>query len=148
MEEVSAKRGTAIERSKDNKYFVEFLAYQKKEIANNPEKYEGVAEDDDVCFLEYMTKKYFKDNIVGSIIKAIIGLAVLIAARFIFKAGASGIVSIVAILMFLFGIVYLPVGLFLMFSNMSCLKHYKDYSASREDPFMDKLILYYNDAGK
>ncbi len=32
MDEGSAKVGTAIEHSKNNKYFVEFVEYQKKQI--------------------------------------------------------------------------------------------------------------------
>ena len=143
MEE-SAKIGTCVEHSRNNKYFVEFVEYQEKQKAKNPAAYEGVNLEDDGAFLAYMTKKYFKDNILLSLGKVIFGIAILIVARLILAKGGSSSSNLIAIALFIIGIFFAPAGLFFMFSNLSCLKHYKDYVTSRDDPFMDKVIKFYS----
>ena len=142
--EDSAKIGTCVEHSRNNKYFVEFVEYQKKQKEKNPAAFEGVNLEDDVMFLSYMTKKYFKDNILLSVAKVVFGLGLLIIARIIFAHGAGSSMNIAAIGIFIIGLFFVPAGLFFMFSNISCLKHYKDYVTSRDDPFMDKVIKFYS----
>ena len=142
--EDSAKIGTCVEHSRNNKYFVEFVEYQEKQKEKNPAAFEGVNLEDDVMFLSYMTKKYFKDNILLSVAKVVFGLALLIIARMIFARGAGSSMNIAAIGIFIIGLFFAPAGLFFMFSNISCLKHYKDYVTSRDDPFMDKVIKFYS----
>ena len=143
MEE-SAKIGTCVEHSRNNKYFVEFVEFQEKQKAKNPAAFEGVNLEDDGAFLAYMTKKYFKDNILLSLGKVIFGIAILIVARLILAKGGSSSSNLIAIALFIIGIFFAPAGLFFMFSNLSCLKHYKDYVTSRDDPFMDKVIKFYS----
>ena len=142
--EDSAKIGTCVEHSRNNKYFVEFVEYQEKKKAKNPAAYEGVNLEVDVMFLSYMTRKYFKDNIWLSAARIAFGIAMLIAARLIISHGASSGMNIVAIGLFMLGLFFAPAGLFFLFSNMSCLKHYKDYVTNRDDPFMDKVIKFYS----
>ena len=142
--EDSAKIGTCVEHSRNNKYFVEFVEYQEKQKAKNPAAYEGVNLEDDGAFLSYMTKKYFKDNIWASVAKVVLGIALLITARIILARGAGSTMNLVAIGVFIVGLFFAPAGLFFMFSNISCLKHYKDYVTSRDDPFMDKVIKFYS----
>lgn len=142
--EDSAKIGTCVEHSRNNKYFVEFVDYQEKQKLKNPDAYEGVDLEDDGAFLAYMTRKYFKDNIVASVVKVIFGIVILIIARIILAKGGDSTSNLIAIAMFIVGLFFAPAGLFFMFSNMSCLKHYKDYVTSRDDPFMDKVIKYYS----
>ena len=143
MEE-SAKIGTCVEHSRNNKYFVEFVEYQEKQKAKNPAAFEGVNLEDDGLFLAYMTKKYFKDNMLVCILKTVLGLALLIAARFILARGAGSTMNLVAIGVFIVGLFFAPAGVFLFFSNLSCYRHYKDYVTGRDDPFMDKVIKYYS----
>ena len=81
--EDSAKIGTCVEHSRNNKYFVEFVEHQEKLKAKNPAAYEGVNLEDDGAFLAYMTRKYFKDNMLASILKIIIGIALLVTAKII-----------------------------------------------------------------
>ena len=142
--EDSAKIGTCVEHSRNNKYFVEFVEHQEKLKAKNPAAYEGVNLEDDGAFLAYMTKKYFKDNIWLSVAKVVFGIAVIVAARLIISHGAGSTMNIAAIGLFILGLFFAPAGLFFMFSNISCLKHYKDYVTSRDDPFMDKVIKFYS----
>ena len=143
MEE-SAKIGTCVEHSRNNKYFVEFVEYQEKQKAKNPAAFEGVNLEDDGLFLAYMTKKYFKDNMLVCILKTVLGLALLIAARFILARGAGSTMNLVAIGVFIVGLFFAPAGVFLFFSNLSCYRHYKDYVTGRDDPFMDKIIKFYS----
>ena len=70
--------------------------------------------------------------------------ALLITARIILARGAGSTMNLVAIGVFIVGLFFAPAGLFFMFSNISCLKHYKDYVTSRDDPFMDKVIKFYS----
>ena len=142
--EDSAKIGTCVEHSRSNKYFVEFVEYQEKQKAENPAAYEGINLEDDVMFLSYMTRKYFRDNIWLSIAKVVFGLVIIIIANIILTRGAGSGMNIVAIGLFILGIFFAPAGLFFLFSNISCLKHYKDYVTSRDDPFMDKVIKFYS----
>ena len=118
MEE-SAKIGTCVEHSRNNKYFVEFVEYQEKQKAKNPAAYEGVNLEDDGAFLAYMTKKYFKDNMLSCILRTIIGLALLIAAKIILGRGAGSTMNLVAIGVFIVGLFFAPAGIFLFFSNKS-----------------------------
>ena len=143
MEE-SAKIGTCVEHSRNNKYFVEFVEYQEKQKEKNPEAFEGVNLEDDGAFLAYMTKKYFKDNIWSSVVKVIFGIILLVVARVIFARGAGSTMNILAIGVFIIGLFFAPAGLFFFFSNLSCYKHYKDYVTGRDDPFMDKVIKFYS----
>ena len=76
MEE-SAKIGTCVEHSRNNKYFVEFVEEREKQKAKNPAAFEGVNLEDDGAFLAYMTRRYFKDNIIASIVKIVIGIAII-----------------------------------------------------------------------
>lgn len=145
MEE-SAKIGTAVEHSRNNKYFVEFVEYQTKLIEKNPEKYKDVNPEDDVLFLSYMTKKYFKDNIWSNLLKIIIGIAVFVVALILFRKGGSSATNILSIALFIFTIFAVPASIFFFFSNLSCYKHYQDYVTGRDDPFMDKICKYYDDA--
>ena len=142
--EDSAKIGTCVEHSRNNKYFVEFVEYQEKQKAKNPAAFEGVNLEDDGLFLAYMTKKYFKDNMLVCILKTVLGLALLIAARFILARGAGSTMNLVAIGVFIVGLFFAPAGVFLFFSNLTCYRHYKDYVTGRDDPFMDKVIKYYS----
>ena len=142
--EDSAKIGTCVEHSRNNKFFVEFVEYQEKQKAKNPEAYEGVNLEDDGAFLAYMTRKYFKDNILASIAKVVFGIVILVIARIILAKGGDSTSNLVAIALFITGLFFAPAGLFFMFSNISCLKHYKDYVTSRDDPFMDKVIKFYS----
>ena len=142
--EDSAKIGTCVEHSRNNKYFVEFVEYQEKQKAKNPEAYEGVNLEDDGAFLAYMTRKYFKDNILASIAKVVFGIVILVIARIILAKGGDSTSNLIAIALFIIGLFFAPAGLFFMFSNISCLKHYKDYVTSRDDPFMDKVIKFYS----
>ena len=144
MEE-SAKIGTAVEHSKNNKYFVEFVEYQTKLIEKNPEQYKDVNPEDDILFLSYMTKKYFKDNIWVNVGKIALGVVILIAAGILFRKGGSSFTNIVAIGLFIFGLFEAPAGVFFVFSNISCYKHYRDYVTGRDDPFMDKICKFYDD---
>jgi hypothetical protein len=142
--EDSAKIGTCVEHSRNNKYFVEFVEFQEKQKAKNPAAYEGVNLEDDGAFLAYMTKKYFKDNVFSSIIKIILGIVILIAARILLARGGNSTTNIIAIALFIGGLFLAPSGLIFMISNLNCYKHYKDYVTSRDDPFMDKVIKYYS----
>ena len=142
--EDSAKIGTCVEHSRNNKYFVEFVEHQEKLKAKNPAAYEGVNLEDDGAFLTYMTRKYFKDNIWLSVAKVVFGIAVIVAARLIISHGAGSTMNIAAIGLFILGLFFAPAGIFFFFSNISCLKHYKDYVTSRDDPFMDKVIKFYS----
>ena len=142
--EDSAKIGTCVEHSRNNKFFVEFVEYQEKQKAKNPEAYEGVNLEDDGAFLAYMTRKYFKDNILASIAKVVFGIVILVIARIILAKGGDSTSNLIAIALFIIGLFFAPAGLFFMFSNISCLKHYKDYVTSRDDPFMDKVIKFYS----
>ena len=142
--EDSAKIGTCVEHSRNNKFFVEFVEYQEKQKAKNPEAYEGVNLEEDGAFLAYMTRKYFKDNILASIAKVVFGIVILVIARIILAKGGDSTSNLIAIALFIIGLFFAPAGLFFMFSNISCLKHYKDYVTSRDDPFMDKVIKFYS----
>ena len=142
--EDSAKIGTCVEHSRNNKYFVEFVEHQEKLKAKNPAAFEGVNLEDDGVFLAYMTRRYFKDNIISSLIKVIIGIAIIVVARILIARGLSSIMNILAIGLFIAGIFFAPAGLIFFFSNLNCYKHYKDYVTSRDDPFMDKVIKYYS----
>ena len=142
--EDSAKIGTCVEHSRNNKYFVEFVEYQEKQKAKNPAAFEGVDLEDDGAFLAYMTRKYFKDNILTSIAKVVFGIVIIVIARIILAKGGDSTSNLVAIALFIIGLFFAPAGLFFMFSNISCLKHYKDYVTSRDDPFMDKVIKFYS----
>ena len=142
--EDSAKIGTCVEHSRNNKYFVEFVEHQEKLKAKNPAAYEGVNLEDDGAFLAYMTRKYFKDNMLASIMKIVIGLALLVAAKIILGRGAGSTMNLVAIGVFIVGLFFAPAGVFFFFSNFSCYRHYKDYVTGRDDPFMDKIIKFYS----
>ena len=142
--EDSAKIGTCVEHSRNNKYFVEFVEHQEKLKAKNPAAFEGVNLEDDGAFLAYMTRKYFKDNMLASIMKIVIGLALLVAAKIILGRGAGSTMNLVAIGVFIVGLFFAPTGVFLFFSNLSCYRHYKDYVTGRDDPFMDKIIKFYS----
>ena len=111
MEE-SAKIGTCVEHSRNNKYFVEFVEHQEKLKAQNPAAYEGVNLEDDGAFLAYMTRKYFKDNMIASILKIIIGIALLVAAKIILGRGAGSTMNLVAIGVFIVGLFFAPAGVF------------------------------------
>ena len=143
MEE-SAKIGTCVEHSRNNKYFVEFVEFQEKQKAKNPAAYEGVNLEDDGAFLAYMTRKYFKDNVIASIIKIVIGIAVIIVSRILIARGGSSTMNILSIGLFILGIFIAPAGLIFFFSNFNCYRHYKDYVTGRDDPFMDKVIKFYS----
>ena len=143
MEE-SAKIGTCVEHSRNNKYFVEFVEHQEKLKAKNPAAFEGVNLEDDVMFLSYMTRKYFKDNIIASVFKIIIGIAIIIVALILIGKGGSSTMNIVSIGLFIVGIFFAPAGLIFFFSNLNCYRHYKDYVTGRDDPFMDKVIKFYS----
>ncbi len=142
--EDSAKIGTCVEHSRNNKYFVEFVEEREKQKAKNPAAFEGVNLEDDGAFLAYMTRRYFKDNIVASIVKVIIGLAVIIVARILISRGGSSTMNILSIGLFILGIFLAPAGLIFFFSNLNCYKHYRDYVTGRDDPFMDKVIKFYS----
>ena len=142
--EDSAKIGTCVEHSRNNKYFVEFVEHQEKLKAKNPAAFEGVNLEDDGAFLAYMTRKYFKDNMIASILKIIIGIALLVAAKIILGRGAGSTMNLVAIGVFIVGLFFAPAGVFFFFSNLSCYRHYKDYVTGRDDPFMDKVIKFYS----
>ena len=142
--EDSAKIGTCVEHSRNNKYFVEFVEEREKQKAKNPAAFEGVNLEDDGAFLAYMTRRYFKDNIVASIVKVVIGLAVIIVARILISRGGSSTMNILSIGLFILGIFLAPAGLIFFFSNLNCYKHYRDYVTGRDDPFMDKVIKFYS----
>ena len=142
--EDSAKIGTCVEHSRNNKYFVEFVEHQEKLKAKNPAAFEGVNLEDDGSFLAYMTRKYFKDNIFSSIVKVIIGIAIIIVSRILIAKGGSSTMNIVSIGLFIVGIFLAPSGLIFFFSNLNCYRHYKDYVTGRDDPFMDKVIKFYS----
>ena len=116
--EDSAKIGTCVEHSRNNKYFVEFVEHQEKLKAKNPAAYEGVNLEDDGAFLAYMTRKYFKDNMLASIMKIVIGLALLVAAKIILGRGAGSTMNLVAIGVFIVGLFFAPAGVFFFFSNL------------------------------
>ena len=142
--EDSAKIGTCVEHSRNNKYFVEFVEHQEKLKAKNPAAFEGVNLEDDGVFLAYMTRRYFKDNIISSLIKVIIGIAIIVVARILIARGLSSTMNILAIGLFIAGIFFAPAGLIFFFSNLNCYRHYKDYVTGRDDPFMDKVIKFYS----
>ena len=142
--EDSAKIGTCVEHSRNNKFFVEFVEEREKQKAKNPTAFEGVNLEDDGAFLAYMTRRYFKDNIIASIVKVIIGLAVIIVARILISRGGSSTMNILSIGLFILGIFLAPAGLIFFFSNLNCYRHYKDYVTGRDDPFMDKVIKFYS----
>ena len=143
MEE-SAKIGTCVEHSRNNKYFVEFVEHQEKLKTKNPAAFEGVNLEDDGAFLAYMTRKYFKDNILSSILKIVLGIAIIVAARILLDRGGNSTTNIIAIAFFIFGIFLAPSGVIFFISNFNCYRHYKDYVTGRDDPFMDKVIKYYS----
>ena len=142
--EDSAKIGTCVEHSRNNKYFVEFVEHQEKLKAKNPAAFEGVNLEDDGAFLAYMTRKYFKDNVISSLVKVVIGIVLIVVARILLARGGSSAMNIAAIGLFIGGLFFAPAGLVFMFSNLSCLRQYKDYVISRDDPFMDKVIKFYS----
>ena len=148
MEEESAKIGTAVEHSRDNKYFVEFTEAQKKLLAKNPNALGGADPEDDGLFLAYMTKRYFKDNIWLNLFRAAAGIVCIIIARILISRGVAFPLNILSIAIFAIGVIAAPAGIFFLFSNLSCYRHYNDYVTSRNDPFTDKIIKFYNDSRK
>ena len=58
--EDSAKIGTCVEHSRNNKYFVEFVEHQEKLKAKNPAAFEGVNLEDDDPFMDKVIKFYSK----------------------------------------------------------------------------------------
>ena len=142
--EDSAKIGTCVEHSNNNKYFVRFVESQKKLKAKNPAALDDSQLEDDGLFLAWMTRKYFKDNIWLSVARIVLGIVILVVARFIVARGGSSIMNILGIGLFIGGIFLAPAGLIFFFSNLNCYRHYKDYVTGRDDPFMDKVIKFYN----
>ena len=142
--EDSAKIGTCVEHSRNNKFFVEFVEEREKQKAKNPAAFEGVNLEDDGAFLAYMTRRYFKDNIIASIVKIVIGIGIIIVSRILIARGGSSTMNIVSIGFFIVGIFLAPSGLIFFFSNLNCYRHYRDYVTGRDDPFMDKVIKFYS----
>jgi hypothetical protein len=143
MDEGSAKIGTAIEHSKNNKYFVEFVEYQKKQIEKNPQAFEGISPEDDGLFLAYMTRRYFKDNVWFNISRIIAGMLCIVVSRIFIMRGIKPPFNIIAIGIFAVGVILVPLGIIILLSCISCLRKYNDYVTDRDDPFMDKVIKFY-----
>ncbi len=146
--EESAKIGTAVEHSRNNKYFCEFVEEQKKLVEKNPDALNGLDLEDDGLFLAYMTRRYFKDNIWANILKIIAGIVCLVISRFLISHGFSTHVKFLPIAIFAFGVILIPLGIIMTISYFSCYKNYGDYVTGRDDPFMDKVIKFYTDSRK
>lgn len=127
--------GTALERSLNNKYYTDF----KK---TNPD-----AADEEYLWKCWMLKKYFKDNIIISAIKFVIGaiLLSLAGSSTIYKIlGHNGLGTIVVVACLMLGIILAGTGILYLFSNYRCLKNYKDHLWDEDGEIVPKIIKFYS----
>lgn len=129
--------GTALERSKNNQYFISFLKL-------NPS-----SQDNEYDFKCWILKKYFKQNILIEIAKLIIGiiLLVFVASSSIYKIfGTSGVSTVVVVTSLVIGIALTGTGIMFSISNYRCLKNFKDFlwdDEEEENEIVSKLIKFY-----
>lgn len=129
--------GTALERSKNNQYFISFLKL-------NPS-----SQDNEYDFKCWILKRYFKQNILIEIAKLIIGiiLLVFVASSSIYKIfGTSGVSTVVVVTSLVIGIALTGTGIMFSISNYRCLKNFKDFlwdDEEEENEIVSKLIKFY-----
>jgi len=127
--------GTALERSEQNKYYMEFKT-KNPEISNDEYEWK--------C---WMLKKYFKDNLVVNFCQLIGGVFLLIfgcSSSLAKIFGNTGLKTILFVLCLFFGAVFLGTGIMYTFSNYKCLKNYKDHLWDEEGEIVEKIIKFYN----
>lgn len=141
----------ALDMKEENPFYKKYLKrkdkFLKKKLKHlSKEEVDKIDyEHSDYYFLCFMTKKYFKDNILISLEKILIGICsifILISINNFVKKGRW--LKSIAMMAFLFyAIITIPLSILYVIANFICLCTYKDYITTRESVLAKKIIHFY-----
>lgn len=122
-----------------------FFSFKKNKDEQVELTREKLAEQDEYLFLCYMTRKYFKDNVLISLAKILIGAACILTAVFMedhFRATA--LKAPLMLCLFTYGLIMIPLSVLYVFANFICFLGYANYISSRTSPLSKKIIHFYD----
>lgn len=129
-----------------------FLASQKKIVDednlnyyksfNDSEKYDL----DAYVYLCYITRKYFSDNCLISIIKILVGVFSIIFAVIIEKtSGAVFLKGLIMVGFFSYGLIMIPVSFLYLMANFICFCKYLNYVSTSHSTLARTIIEFYDE---
>lgn len=133
----------ALDMTPDNIYYANYI--RKMEKSKKKFCDEGNEYSKQYYFLCYMTRKYFKDNILCSFAKLFIGIFVivlLIGFNKLFRKG-NVLKTIIMTGMLGYGIVMIPLSIMYIIANFYCWCKYKDFVTTRNSILSHKIIHFY-----
>lgn len=97
-------------------------------------------------YLCYVTRLYFRDNVLISYAKLAIGLAALVTALLMeFYARAIAIKSLVMVCLFGYSVFMIPLSILYIIANYICYFKYLDYVTTPESVLAKRIIVFYDD---
>lgn len=101
---------------------------------------------EEYLFLCFATKKYFKDSMIVSVIKFILGIASIIVAVLLEKVNRLRRIpkAIMIIALFGYGIIMTPLSVLYFFANLFCYSRASDFVSTRDSKLSKKIINFYD----
>lgn len=145
------KQIKALDMIEENPFFKKYLKRKDKFLKQKLKKFtkEEVSKIDyehsDYYFLCFMTKKYFKDNVLISLAKILLGIGAVLLLILInhFVKRGKWLKSIVMIVLILYGVISIPLSFLYVIANLICLIRYKEYITTRESVLSKKINHFY-----
>jgi len=148
----------ALTLSTENPYYVKFQKIKDKFIKKNTKKYRNkkIAKDaeapqpvieENYYYLCFITRRYFRDNTIISILKIAFGIcAILLAVLMQTQIKISNVVKgpFMTVLT-LYGVIMIPLSTLYTIANFICFLRYKNYVSTETSPLAKKIIFFYDD---
>lgn len=132
------------------------LKYEKKRLKNSMEKGQQIKDapyttddpydDNEFLFLNYMTRKYFRDGCIISALKILFGILAISAAIIIidFHLFPAKIRSIVGTFGFGYGLIMIPLSILYLIAHLICFATYSSFVSTRSSRLSGKIIHFYD----
>lgn len=151
---MESKKVDALNMTMDNPHYVKFINHkskfekkEKKRIAKNVDFDSFDYEHSEYFFLCYMTKKYFRDNVIFSLLKLLIGIFSIILLIIINKYMHNlrlGKSFLMCSLLF-YGVISIPLSIMYTIANFICYCSYINYVTTSKSNLAKRIIIFYDD---
>ena len=120
----------------------------KKRFSRKKKEYpskEQLEVQDEYLFLCFMTKKYFRDNLLISLAKIFIGVVLILLSVYMEEHfRATALKPILMVCFFAYGLITIPLSVLYAFANFICLFNYSSYISNSNSPLAKKIIVFYD----
>jgi len=118
---------------------------KNKTIKVDPFTTDDEYDESEYLFLCYVTRKYFKDCMLVSVVKEVLGIVAIIVSVLLenIRPLPLSMKPVLMSVLLFYGIIMIPLSLLYIFANLSCYLRYSEYVTTRTSVLSKKINHFY-----